>query len=95
MGRGGNFGNAGALNRKLAAEVVELGFSSPAEELRAPHYLCLRRRDGIPAGVSEVLARQKVFVSVRGSSVRVSPNVYNTRQDVERLIGCLRQMAEG
>jgi selenocysteine lyase/cysteine desulfurase len=82
---------AGALNRHLAGEAAGLGFSSPAEELRAPHYLCLRKKDGIPAGLPEILARQKVFVSVRGSSVRVAPNVYNSQQDVERLIACLRQ----
>jgi selenocysteine lyase/cysteine desulfurase len=86
---------AGELNRQLATKTEEMGFSSPTEELRAPHYLCLRRKDGIPAGLSEILARQKVFVSVRGSSVRVTPHVYNSAQDVERLTSCLRQMAEG
>jgi len=84
---------AGALNRQLAADAAEMGFSSPAEDLRAPHYLCLRRKDGIPSGLSETLARQKVFVSVRGSSVRVTPHVYNSTQDAERLISCLRQMS--
>lgn len=84
---------AGALNRQLAAEAAGMGFSSPPEELRAPHYLCLRKKDGIPAGLPEILARQKVFVSVRGSSVRVTPHVYNSTTDVERLISCLRQIA--
>ncbi len=80
----------GALNRELAMATAEAGFSSPAEELRAPHYLCLRRRDGILAGLPEILARQKVFVSVRGSSVRVTPHVYNSEKDVQRLISVLR-----
>ena len=40
-----------------------------------------------------MLAREKVFVSVRGSSVRVTPNVYNSAADAERLITCLRQTA--
>jgi selenocysteine lyase/cysteine desulfurase len=84
---------AGALNRELAAAAADMGFSSPAEELRAPHYLCLRRKDGIPTGLSEILARQKVFVSVRGSSIRVTPHVYNSTTDSEQLISCLRQIA--
>lgn len=83
---------AGALNRRIAAEAAEVGFSSPPQSLRAPHYLCLRSKEGIPKGLSEILARQKVFVSVRGSSVRVTPNVYNSESDVERLISCLRQI---
>jgi selenocysteine lyase/cysteine desulfurase len=84
---------AGALNRKLAAAASELGFSSPPENIRAPHYLCLRRKAGIPKELPEILARQKVFVSVRGSSVRVTPNVYNSDADCDRLISCLRQIA--
>jgi selenocysteine lyase/cysteine desulfurase len=38
----------------------------------------------------EAFAKQKVFVSVRGSSVRITPNVYNTEQDVERLLKVLQ-----
>ena len=84
---------AGTISRQLATAAVEFGFSSPPEDLRAPHYLCLRRKDGIAREFSEMLAREKVFVSVRGSSVRVTPNVYNSAADAERLISCLRQSA--
>jgi selenocysteine lyase/cysteine desulfurase len=86
---------AGALNRRLAAAAAEVGFSSPPEELRAPHYLCLRRKAGIPVELPDMLARQKVFVSLRGSSVRVTPHVYNSAADSDRLISCLRQIAGG
>ena len=82
----------GAMNRQLAdAAAAELGLSVPPESLRAPHYLCLRRKAGIPAELPETLARQKVFVSVRGSSVRATPHVYNSATDAERLISCLRE----
>jgi selenocysteine lyase/cysteine desulfurase len=40
-----------------------------------------------------MLAREKVFVSVRGSSIRVTPHVYNSVADAERLISCLRKTA--
>lgn len=83
----------GAINRPLAEAAATFGFSSPPEKLRAPHYLCLRRKTGIPTELPHVLAQQKVFVSVRGSSVRVTPHVYNSEQDIERLISCLRRVA--
>lgn len=79
----------GALNRLVAERAAELGFSAPPEDFRAPHYLCLRHKDGVPAELPARLAREKVFVSVRGSSVRVAPHVYNTASDVERLINLL------
>ncbi len=84
---------AGALNRYLAQAAADLGFSAPPEPLRAPHYLSLRRKAAIPKKLPEVLAKEKVFVSVRGSSIRVTPNVYNTVEDGERLIACLRRIA--
>jgi selenocysteine lyase/cysteine desulfurase len=85
---------AGALNRQLANAAADLGFSAPPEPLRAPHYLALRRKEAIPKELPEMLAREKVFVSVRGSSIRVTPNVYNTVEDGERLIACLRSIAD-
>jgi selenocysteine lyase/cysteine desulfurase len=83
----------GVLNRQLATAAAELGFLSPPDHLRAPHYLCLRRKEAIPKELPEMLAREKVFVSVRGSSIRVTPHVYNTVEDAERLISCLKQTA--
>ena len=81
----------GAYARQLAAAAAELGLTSPPEQLRAPHYLCLRRKAGISRELPEIMAREKVYVSVRGSSIRVTPNVYNSATDAERLISCLRQ----
>src|SRR5208282_5869590 len=86
---------AGALNRRLAEEAAEVGFDAPAEPWRAPHYLALRRKTAIPKELPEMLAREKVFVSVRGSSIRVTPHVYNTVDDCERLVACLRRIAAG
>jgi selenocysteine lyase/cysteine desulfurase len=82
----------GALNRQLATAADKLRFSSPPENLRAPHYLCLRRKGGVPRELPEMLAKEKVFVSVRGSSVRVAPHVYNSATDAERLIACLSRL---
>src|SRR5271155_246134 len=84
---------ASALNLQMANAAAGLGFSSPAEPLRAPHYLCLRRKAAFPRELPEILAKEKVYVSVRGSSIRVPPHVYNTVEDCDRLIQCLRRIA--
>lgn len=83
----------GVLNCQLAEAAANLGFFAPAEPLRAPHYLALRRKAAISKELPEMLAREKVFVSVRGSSIRVTPHVYNTLENCERLIACLRRIA--
>ena len=83
---------SGAFNRYIAEEAAKFGFVAPNEPLRATHYLCLRRSSPIPPELTHVLARENVFVSVRGTSMRVTPHVYNTREDCDRLL-VLRQIA--
>ena len=39
--------------------------------------------------LGERLRERKVFVSIRGSAIRVSPHVYNDQADIEALIGAL------
>ena len=41
------------------------------------------------ARVAGALADAGVFAGVRGSSLRVSPHLWTTDQDVERLVGAL------
>jgi len=82
-----------AHNQYLAEAAAELDFSAPNEPLRAPHYLCLRKAEPITPELTFTLAREKVYVSVRGTSMRVTPHVYNTREDCDRLIACLKRMA--
>jgi selenocysteine lyase/cysteine desulfurase len=83
----------GALNRSLAKAAAELGFTAPAEPLRAPHYLALRSKQPIPRELPEMLAKEKVYASLRGSSIRITPHVYNTIEDGDRLIACLGKIA--
>jgi selenocysteine lyase/cysteine desulfurase len=82
----------GTFTRPLASEAAGLGFSCLDEPFRAPHYLCLRREAGIPRQLAESLAQHRVYVSVRGSSVRVTPHVYNSAADLERFVSCLREV---
>jgi len=80
----------GAMTRQLAEAAAELGFAAPAEPLRAPHYLCLRKKEAVPLELAQALAREKIFVSIRGTSMRVTPHVYNSPADAARLIAHLR-----
>jgi selenocysteine lyase/cysteine desulfurase len=81
------------LTRFIATEARELGFGSIDEAQRGPHYLGLTVPEGLKAAdIQEALRRAKVIVSIRGSFLRVTPNVYNDLGDAEALIGVLRQL---
>lgn len=45
--------------------------------------------------LQEALARRNVYVSFRGDSIRVSPNVYNTEEDIMALIDALNDVKGG
>ncbi len=83
-------------NRRLVAQLIErlprdtCVLTSPsAEEGRGP-YVCIAARR--PERTSELFARLQaanVVVSLRENALRISPHIYNTEQDVARLIAVL------
>ena len=85
-------GIAGTLRARTAAIAERargFGLRSQPEDLRAGHFLGLQFAEGVPPGLLDALAREKVYVSVRGSSMRVTPHLYNTDADVDRLFAAL------
>ncbi len=78
-----------AMTDDIAARAAKLGLSAAPAKLRAGHFLGLGFPDGPPDGLLERLAAEKVYVSVRGSSMRVTPHVYNSGADIDRLFEVL------
>ena len=40
--------------------------------------------------IKERLTKQKIFVSYRGNAIRVAPNVYNTKEELNKLAACFK-----
>ncbi|MFD2261410.1 aminotransferase class V-fold PLP-dependent enzyme [Lacibacterium aquatile] len=82
----------GARNDAIAARMEErFGLKSVPRHRRAPHYLGLRFPGEVPADLPAKLAAAKVYVSVRGKAMRVTPHVWTTEGDVERLFEVMGQ----
>ena len=79
----------GGLTDLIEARAEELGIEAIPAERRVRHMIGLKLGSQAPEGLAARLASQNVFVSVRGESVRVSPHVYNTESDVDRLFEVL------
>jgi selenocysteine lyase/cysteine desulfurase len=75
----------GGLTDLIEREAGERGIEAVPREVRARHMVGLKLGSTAPEDLAARLAAQGVFVSVRGESVRVSPHLYNTENDVERL----------
>ncbi len=67
---------------------------SSANPFRAPHISILDFSDGLPAALASELKAKDIFVTVRGSKVRISPHVYNDEEDILALFDCLAAQLE-
>ena len=68
----------------------EDGFLIEELPLRASHLFGIRHsRRWDPEKLKEKLIRNKIYVSVRGDAIRVSPHVYNRVEDLDRLVRTL------
>jgi selenocysteine lyase/cysteine desulfurase len=79
----------GGLTGLIEKEARERGMEAVPSERRASHMIGIKLPPEAPEDLAARLAGENVFVSVRGRSLRVSPHLYNTEGDVERLFGAL------
>jgi selenocysteine lyase/cysteine desulfurase len=82
-----------ALTARLADALRDCGVSIPDPAVRAPHILSLRFHAGLPDGLIERLAHERIYVAPRVGRMRVSPHVYNDEDDVDRFVAVLRRLA--
>jgi len=83
----------GRLGDEIAERTASFGLSAAPRAIRAPHYLSLRSESGFAADLTERLATENVYVSVRGGNMlRITPHVYNEQSDVDRLFRALESV---
>lgn len=71
----------------------ELGFETEDPAWRGAHLFGMRAPRGADiARVQATLAERRVIVSMRGSALRVSPNIYNDDDDAAALLGALQAL---
>lgn len=83
-------GTLGMATEAIADEARALGLLAAPIGTRAAHFLALEFPDGVPGGLTEKLSENRVFVSLRGTSLRVTPHLYNTDRDRAALVDTLR-----
>lgn len=80
------------LTGLIEGRAEERGIEAVPEKRRAGHMIGLHLGPGVPGDLAARLAEERVYVSVRGESLRVSPHLYNTREDVEKLFEVLDRL---
>ena len=78
-----------AITDRIATLAEERGFTVPPAAHRVAHIIGMRRKEGVPADADKRLAAENVHVSLRGDSIRVSPHVFNSVGEVDRLFAAI------
>ena len=84
----------GRLTGRIQREVEAIGLRLTSSD-RVPHMLGIDLPDQALGAVAGALADAGVYAGVRGSSLRVSPHLWTTDQDVERLVSALTKATNG
>jgi selenocysteine lyase/cysteine desulfurase len=77
------------LTDEIAKRAMGMGLGVAPRQFRSAHIVGLRLPGKPAEGLTEHLASSGVSVSLRGESIRVSPNIYNNLSDIEHLFDVL------
>jgi selenocysteine lyase/cysteine desulfurase len=81
-----------ALTDRLAAGAEQIGATALSPTHRVGHLIGIRMPSSPDARLAQALAAARVYVSIRGDYVRVSPYLYNDAGDIDRLIAVLAEL---
>ncbi len=76
----------------IADRAQQMGLCAAPAHFRAPHMIGVSKPGGFREDLPLLLAQDNVFVSVRGESIRISPHVYSTDEDINRLFAVLEKV---
>lgn len=76
----------------LAEGAAGLGLKVTPAAHRAPHFLGLRADRPLREDLLARLQDDRIYVSRRGDSLRVSPHLYNDRAEIDRLLASLARL---
>jgi len=74
---------------EIAEAAKKKGYEILPKEFRSQHMIGLRHPNGVPTGLSQRLEADKIYLSMRGSSIRVAPHLHVSQKDIDRLISHL------
>jgi selenocysteine lyase/cysteine desulfurase len=82
----------GSLTRHIAAEVVKIDAPWVTAPSARGHYASIEFAQADAVRLGRALRAAKVFASFRNGWLRITPHIYNTKADVDLLVGEIRKV---
>ncbi|MEL7462686.1 MAG: aminotransferase class V-fold PLP-dependent enzyme [Pseudomonadota bacterium] len=79
-------------NRGLSARLSALGLTPTPDHARGPHFIGATLPEGAPDDLLAQLAAEKIYLSERSGSLRVTPHLWCDDEDFDRLIDALGRL---
>lgn len=84
------------LTRGLINELRELGCIIEDSEYRTSNLFGIRFHESIDLQQLQTeFVKNKIYTSLRGTAVRISANVYNDANDMDKLVECIKNVIKG
>jgi selenocysteine lyase/cysteine desulfurase len=80
------------LTEAVAAGAAERGLIVPPAKHRVAHFIGLRAPQGWPDGLIQALAAERIYTTLRVSTLRIGPHLFSTQDDVARLFQVLDRL---
>ncbi len=81
------------ISEEAIEELRTLGCFIEEDTFRAQHLFGIYLPDTINLEkLKAAFTKNKIYVSFRGNAIRVSPHVYNSKADFEKLVGCFKSV---
>ena len=79
----------GVINNKISNELIKYGFDIIPQDRRVSHILGVRIPKGKNKDYVSNLRSENIYISQRGSSLRIAPHLHINDKDIERLLNFL------
>ena len=80
-----------AISKNAIKELIELGCFIEDENYRGKHLFGIYLPKNIDLEkLKTEFTKQNIFVSFRGNAIRVSPHLYNSKEDFDKLVNCFK-----
>ena len=69
----------------VSNKLKKIGLIVSKPENRGPHFIGAKLPKGAPENILETLSKEKIYLSERGGSLRITPHLWNNNNDFDRL----------
>ncbi len=84
------------ISKNTLNQLLEMGCHLESEDQRAHHLFGIRLSEAFDLGaLKKKFSENNVYVSFRGNAIRLSPHLYNTEKDFEKLLNCFQAVWKG